>query len=78
MWEWSTYRPILFFEGNVNGETYLQMLNEEVFPQLVEMFGDQFENGTFQRLWWAQDGAPGHRAKMVARIFSTQISCFIP
>ena len=35
------------------------MLNEEVFPQLVEMFGDQFENGTFQRLWWAQDGAPG-------------------
>ena len=54
-----------FFEGNVNGENYLQMLNEEVFPQLVEMLVDQFENGTFQRLWWAQDGAPGHRARVV-------------
>ena len=41
------------------------MLNEEVYPQLVEMFGDQFENGTFQRLWWAQNGAPGHRAREV-------------
>ena len=50
----------LCFEGNVNVENYLQMLNEEVFPQLVGMFGDQFENGTFQRLCWARDGAPGH------------------
>ena len=33
-----------FFEGKVNGENYLQMLNEEVFPKLVDMFGDQFEN----------------------------------
>ena len=32
-----------FFEGNVDGENYLQMLNEEVFPQLVET------GGTFQR-----------------------------
>ena len=35
---------------NVYGENYLQMMNEEVFPQLMEMFGDQFEKGTFQRL----------------------------
>ena len=41
------------------------MLNEEIFPQLVEMFGDQFEKGTFQRLRWAQDGGPGHRAREV-------------
>ena len=64
MREWSTYRRILF-DGNVNGENYLQMMNEEVFPQLVETFGDRFEKGTFQRLWWAQDGAPGHRAREV-------------
>ena len=54
-----------FFEGNVNGENYLQVLNEEVVPQLVEMFGNRFENGTFQRLWWAQDGTPGNRAREV-------------
>ena len=64
MREWSTSDPF-FFEGNVNVENYIQMLSEEVFPQLVEMFGDQFENGTFQRLCWAQDGAPGHRAREV-------------
>ena len=54
-----------FFEGNVNGENYLQMLNGEVFPQLVEVFDDQFDNGTFQRLRWAQNGMPGHRAREV-------------
>ena len=36
------------------------MLNEDVFPKLLETFGDQFRNGYFQRLWWAQDGAPAH------------------
>ena len=51
-----------FFEDNVNGGNYLQMLNEDVFPRLVEIFGDQFEDGTFKQLWWAQDGAPCHRA----------------
>ena len=51
-----------FYEGNVSGEN---LLNEAVFPQLAEMCGDQFENGTFQRLCQAQDGAPGHRAREV-------------
>ena len=51
-----------FFEGSVNGQNYLVMLNEEIFPQLVHKFGSQFENGHFVRLWWAQDGAPAHNA----------------
>ena len=51
-----------FFEGSVNGLNYLTMLNEEVFPQLIRKFGNQFNNGPFARLWWAQDGAPAHNA----------------
>ena len=37
------------------------MLDEYVFPQLSGQFGDQYVNGVFQTLWWAQDGAPAHR-----------------
>ena len=36
-----------FFEGSVNGQNYLSMLNEQVFPQLVREFGDQFEEDHF-------------------------------
>ena len=51
-----------FFEGNVTGDKYLQMLNEEAFPELINAFGRQFQNGRFRHLWWAQDGAPPHTA----------------
>ena len=54
-----------FLERNVNGARYLQMLNEDVFPELVHIFADQFLNGHFTRLWWAQDGAPPHRSAEV-------------
>ena len=39
-----------FFHGNANGAKYLEMLNEEVFPQLIAAFGRQFANGSFSRL----------------------------
>ena len=42
-----------FFDGNVNGAKYLEMLNEEVFPILIAAFGHQFANGSFSRMWWA-------------------------
>ena len=48
-----------FFEGNLNGERYLQMINEEAVPHLQEHF-DQQQCGGFRRLWWIQDGAPAH------------------
>ena len=50
-----------FFERNVNGIAYLQMLLENVFPILVVHFRNQVENGLFRDLYWAQDGAPAHR-----------------
>ena len=50
-----------FFDGNVNGLAYLRMLNEFAFPQLAVHFNNQFWEGLFQGLWWAQDGAPAHR-----------------
>ena len=61
MWGWLIIWSF-FFEGSVNGLNYLTMLNEEVFPQLIRKFGNQFNNGHFSRLWWAQNGAPAHNA----------------
>uniref|UniRef100_UPI00358DFE76 uncharacterized protein n=1 Tax=Myxine glutinosa TaxID=7769 RepID=UPI00358DFE76 len=49
-----------FFQRNVNGNRYLQMINDEVLPQLEENFEQQFR-GVFRYRWWAQDGAPAHR-----------------
>ena len=49
-----------FFEENVDSAAFLHMLNEELFPQLLIASGNQFVNGSFSRLWWAQDGAPAH------------------
>ena len=39
-----------FFEGNVNGVAYLQMLHEYVLPLLAVHFRDHFENGLFRDL----------------------------
>ena len=36
-----------FFDGNVNGAKYLEMLNEEVFPQLIAAFDRQFATEAF-------------------------------
>ena len=41
------------------------MLNEKVFPAVLGTFPHRFVNGSFQRLWWAQDGAPAHRTAEV-------------
>ena len=50
-----------FFDGNVNGMAYIQLLNEFAFPQLVVHFGNQHWEDMFRGLWWVQDGAPAHR-----------------
>ena len=50
-----------FFDGNVNDLAYLRMLNEFALPQLAIHFNNQFWEGLFRGLWWAQDGAPAHR-----------------
>jgi hypothetical protein len=50
-----------FFEGNVDGVAYLQILHEYDLPLLAVHFRDHFENGLFRDLWWAQDGTPAHQ-----------------
>ena len=37
------------------------MLNDNIIPQLIELFNNQFRKGHFLRLWWAQEGAPAHQ-----------------
>ena len=49
---------------------YLEMLNEQVLPELLNSFNDQFVNGSFQRLWWAQDGAPPHCTVEVSELLT--------
>ena len=45
-----------YFDGNVNGNEYLQMLNALVIPELALNYLLEFN-----RLWWFQDGAGPHR-----------------
>jgi hypothetical protein len=60
-----------FFEGNVNGRSYLEMIENFVLPHLIRNYGDI--NG----IWWAQDGAPAHRLRAVrdrlVAIFGRQV-----
>ena len=50
-----------FYEENVDGRAYLRMLNYFVFPELFNHFNNQYWEGMFRDVWWAQDGAPAHR-----------------
>ena len=53
-----------FLDGNVNGQAYLEMLNNFVLPQVENIFGVN-QNGSIPRAYWFQDGAPGHRLNAV-------------
>ena len=35
-------------------------MNDNI-PQLIEQLDNQFQDGSVQRLWWAQDGASAHQ-----------------
>ena len=39
----------LFFNANINGMMYLELLNEQVLPVLLNTFNNQFLNDRFQR-----------------------------
>ena len=47
-----------FFEGNVTAKSYLQMLENNIIPQLQE-------HPAFPEMIWQQDGAPPHYGKIV-------------
>ena len=53
-----------FYNGNVNGLNYLDMINTHVVPELHRIFG-RMANGGIRRAWWFQDGAPAHRRIIV-------------
>ena len=55
-----------FFGQSINGEDYLDMINEEVVPALRQLPRYRSRrNNQFRRIWWAQDGAPPHRRRIV-------------
>ena len=53
-----------FFDRNVNGQTYLDMLNANVFPQLQGNYNVMLQHNR-NSLWWVQDGATSHRTNNV-------------
>ena len=53
-----------FFDNNVNGMSYFEILNEAILPALVLLFPV-----TIWILWWTQDGAPVHRFREINHCF---------
>jgi hypothetical protein len=62
----------IFYQGNLNGEQYLEYLTTEIVPQIREAYGDNF-----QSVWYMQDGAPCHRRRTVndylSEVFQRQV-----
>ncbi|XP_024869057.1 uncharacterized protein LOC112452865, partial [Temnothorax curvispinosus] len=54
-----------FIEGNLNANTYLQLLRNQIVPAIDNLF-----HGNIQNIWFQQDGAPPHYA-VVVRQFLT-------
>ena len=51
----------LFYDENLTGEIYLEMLNELIIPSLELAY----PCNQFQRLWFQQDCVPAHRRIIV-------------
>ena len=57
--------PVIM-EENMTGQRYLDMINDVVVPELIRNVRYQENNnGSITRVWWFQDGAPCHRARIV-------------
>lgn len=55
-----------FFDGNVNGQKYLEMFNTSMVPGILRNYNLMHENFVYPAgIWWAQDGAPPHIANPV-------------
>ena len=56
-----------FFRNNINGDDYLHMINEDVVPAIndIRRYRPGRRNAQLRRVWWAQDGAPPHRRRVV-------------
>ena len=62
--QWLTMSWFCLSHSNLNGERYLQMINEEIVPHLHE-HSELQQRGAFRRLWWKQDCAPAQRRIIV-------------
>jgi hypothetical protein len=49
-----------FYNNNLNGAGYLDLLNDMIIPRLQETHAERIN-----RAWWIQDGAPSHRSVAV-------------
>ena len=55
-----------FFDANVNGLTYLNLINDEIVPQMMQIYDfNLFGDELFEQLYWFQDGAGAHRRNIV-------------
>ena len=54
----------IFVQGNLNGNQYLDIINQHIAPELQRRFGLQ-NNGAISRVWFFQDGATPHRSVQV-------------
>ena len=50
-----------FYDVNLTGELYLQMLNGSIIPSLELAYN----RNQFRHIWFQQDGAPAHRLNTV-------------
>lgn len=57
-----------FLNGNVNGQRYLDMINQNVLPDMNLIYNfDIFNDIRFgNEVWWFQDGAPSHQWRLVS------------
>lgn len=62
-----------FINGNLNGERYLQLLQQDIIPAVQNL------NVNFDEIWFQQDGCPAHNARQVqdflATTFPEQLIC---
>ena len=54
---------LIFYENNLNGDRYLNLITERIIPELLQIYPNRFN-----RLWWIQDGAPAHRGRAVQEL----------
>jgi hypothetical protein len=61
-----TFPGPFFFDKNVDGVRYLNLINHDVVPQMmVEFDHNMYDDNLFGNMWWFQDGAPSHRGRQV-------------
>lgn len=56
-----------FFSGNVSGESYVSLLNDEFFPAVRD-------RADIQDMWFQQDGAPAHYSNLARRWLDEKFS----